>query len=839
MAEAKKHLKIEGFRNPESYKYPKPVSIPFSKKGRNRRKHGSFLRARLDEIRERFNLSKSEVLSAENLLKDDVIYVQFVSPWGFELKFEQLVDNSKEPKYQLLNIRKEYKQDNHTLTSRYVALVMLKERGVSHFIKKVEDYLNPEKDSPKNSNPKNLTLLSNIDDIKVATLEAFWTDGTTFPFPDQNENVWWEIWFRKTAYDFDKVKTQLLEVDAQLSPQILEFREHVIHLVKASPIQLANSIMLLDCISELRKPQVLNDFITASDIEYEDQKDWLDDLLARTEFHYSGSEEDILVSIFDSGVNNKHPILEPILPDTHLDAWKQEWGVSDTEHQSGHGTGMAGLVLFGNLTEALQSSELIQIYHGVESFKVFHPPVKTDPQLFGLIYQDGYNSLLSARPRNRRVFCMAVTNDGIIKSGRPSSSSTALDRLIFGNPEDDNTLLFVVSGGNVELTNAKDFPDHNFIHSIQDPGQAYNAITVGACTFLDRTNDQYEALAKKGEMSPFNSTSAAWETHWPNKPDLVFEGGNQAIYRLDGSLISHEQLSPVSLDKEFNRHLFCAFNATSAAAAMVSKMVTELRMAYPEYWSETIRGLLVHSADWTDEMLSGRNFKSNENDRRAILRSVGYGIPNIQKAMQSANNSLTLIAEEFITPYRKDGASIKYNEYHLFELPWPQEVLLNEVGEIDTRLTVTLSYFIEPNPNGKEYAKAFSYHSHELDFKMIETGETLEEFKRRVSASTDGTERDEDGPLNLKNERWAIRERVRSKGSIKKDYLDTIGAELHDRNFIAVYPKSGWYKTRKGEEKYDQKVRYSLIISIETVSQDVDIYTPVENIILNKIEVQN
>lgn len=839
MASPKKHLKIEGYQRPEAYKYPKKVRIDFSKKPRNRQLHGNFVKNRLEELRNRFKLTKEQDLPVEGVLRDDVVYVEFVSPWGFELKFEQLVDNSANPKYQLLTIRKESKQEDENEVSRFLALVMLKERGVSHFIKRVEKYLtdNVIYKGIDTGNPIANSLISNIEDIKIVTLEAFWTDGITHPFPKADENVWWEVWFRKSAYDLAKIEHQLGAVNAKLGEQKLEFREHVVHLVKATAVQLANSIMLLDCISELRKPQVLNDFITDSKISYTEEREWLDDLLARTRIHVDANEEATLVSIFDSGINNRHPLLAPLVPDANLETWKSAWGVADTEPDGGHGTGMAGLVLFGNLTEALAESSEIHIYHGVESFKVAHPSEKTDPRLYGVIYQDGYSALTAERPNNQRIFCMAVTNDGMIRSGRPSSSSTALDRLIFGGDEQVEPLLFLVSGGNVVLLAAADFPDANFLESIQDPGQAYNAITVGACTFMDVIKDGSDALARYGEMSPFNSTSAAWEPQWPNKPDLVFEGGNQAIFQLDGSLVVHEQLSPVSLSNDFRSRLFIPFNGTSAATALVSKMAAELRTAYPNLWPETIRGLLIHSADWTERMLEGRDFKNNENDRRAILRSVGYGAPNIERAMQSANNSLTLIAEEFISPYRKEGSNIKYNEYHLYELPWPKDILLNEVGAVDTRLTVTLSYYIEPNPNGKEYAKAFSYHSHELDFKMIKSGETLEEFKRRVSAAADSEDNEDDDSPNLKNEPWVIRERVRSKGSIKKDFLDTIGAELHDRNIIAVYPKGGWYKSRKGALKHDQTVRYSLIVSIQTQKQDVDIYTPVESLILSKVEI--
>lgn len=323
-----------------------------------------------------------------------------------------------------------------------------------------------------------------------------------------------------------------------------------------------------------------------------------------------------------------------------------------------------------------------------------------------------------------------------------------------------------------------------------------------------------------------------WETQWPNKPDLVLEGGNMVT---DGDfLCSHDELDPLSIDKNFSTRLFRPFGGTSSAVAFASKMAAELQTTYPDFWPETIRGLMIHSAGWTPQMLNGKNI-AVEGERRALLLSVGYGVPNLNKAMYSANNALTLIAQAQINPYKLEKSIVKYNEYHLYEIPWPTAVLQDQLFDQEVTIKVTLSYFIEPNPGAREYARNFSYHSHSLDFKLIKSSETPAEFQRRVSASAD-MEDDAESP-DLRDEDWTIKERVRSKGSIKKDFLKTDGANLASRNILAVYPKGGWYRSRKVLEKYDQEVRYSLIVSIETPETEIDIYTPVENLISIPIQV--
>jgi hypothetical protein len=825
------HIIIDGFSKTENYKYPKDIVVKFPKANRNRALHGKRILSELEKIKTQFQL-ESEVELHENIIREDAIYVEFTSDWGYKLKFEQLHDNSNNPKYQILNIREENNPDDET-KQRYTVVMMLTKGGISHFIKKVNLYLN-ENTTDKKGNitdiPQANDLIANIENIQYATLKAFWTDSGCFAFPDEEESVWWEVWFRKSNKNEDIVIQQLDGIGAQIGQSKLIFAEHIVRLVKATATQLSKSVMLLDNLAELRKPQETNDFITHPSIQDSDKLSWMNDLSKRTELKLD--ENSVLICLLDSGVNNAHPLLNKVLPDSNLYAWKDAWGKLDTESNGGHGTGMAGLALYGDLTDALAHNHQIHILHGLESFKILHPTSKVDKELYGVIYQDACYTPLVDRPYNPRVFCLSVTNKEYIFRGRPSSSSAALDKIAVGNLADGlEPQLILVSGGNVNINKHEEFPNKNYYEDVHDPAQAYNAITVGSFTNKNKlVSDTFKPLALYGGMAPSNSTSATWETQWPNKPDIVMEGGNLAT---DGIEIKNEAaLKPLSLDKEFPQYLFLPFGGTSASVALASKMAAELRTSYPDYWPETIRGLMIHSAEWTNEMLLGKNL-SKEDHRRSILRSVGYGVPNKEKAIYSANNSLTLIAQNKIKPYRKEGSAIKYHEYHLFELPWPVDVLLNEIGDKDVTLKVTLSYFIEPNPGNRQYASNFQYHSHELDFKLIKPYEKLDEFKRRISASAAGTE--EDRP-NLQSEEWTIKERIRSKGSIKKDFITSSGAELSQRNKLAVYPKNGWYRTRPKKELFNSTVRYSLIVSIETQSNKIDIYTPVQTLVETKIK---
>ena len=427
---------------------------------------------------------------------------------------------------------------------------------------------------------------------------------------------------------------------------------------------------------------------------------------------------------------------------------------------------------------------------------------------------------------------MAVTDKDQAYYGRPSSWSASLDKITFGN-EDENLekQIFFVSGGNVFIETPDEFPDKNVVESVHDPAQAFNAITVGAYTEMDSIDYEEfpdsELLAEPGGMSPANSTSIIWENDWAVKPDFVMEGGNLLNQR--GDIVTPDSLQLLTTHKEYRTTLLQTFGDTSAATALASRFAVQLKNEYPDLWPETIRGLMVHSSDWTQTMLRGRNIQDinsfSAEEKRNLLRSFGYGVPSLKKALYSAKNTLTLIAEKEITPFKKDG-NIKFNDIHYFELPWPVEVLQGVLSETDVKLNITLSYFIEPNPGSRKYSNKFSYQSHGLRFNVIKPNEDAETFHKRVNKNTR-----EEGESGFSGESWIIGSRHRDKGSIHRDFWIGSGADLATRNQIAVYPVSGWYRMRKKLEMYDSTVRYSLIVTIEAPEINVDIYTPIRTMI--------
>lgn len=61
------------------------------------------------------------------------------------------------------------------------------------------------------------------------------------------------------------------------------------------------------------------------------------------------------------------------------------------------------------------------------------------------------------------------------------------------------------------------------------------------------------------------------------------------------------------------------------------------------------------------------------------------------------------------------------------------------------------------------------------------------------------------------------------------DIWTSTAAALAEQNTLLVMPEGGWWKYRKHLNRGNQKARYALIVSLETESQELDIYTPIYN----------
>jgi len=140
-------------------------------------------------------------------------------------------------------------------------------------------------------------------------------------------------------------------------------------------------------------------------------------------------------------------------------------------------------------------------------------------------------------------------------------------------------------------------------------------------------------------------------------------------------------------------------------------------------------------------------------------------------------------------------------------------------------MRVTLSYFIEPNPGRRGWTRKHRYQSHGLRFDVKRPLETDDEFHRRLSKAAWDDDQDVEHGTDDRN--WELGDSLRRKGSLHSDAWRGTAAQLASCGMIAVFPVTGWWKERPHLNRWNRRARYSLIVTIETDSTEVDLYTPI------------
>jgi hypothetical protein len=302
------------------------------------------------------------------------IVLEFQSDPSFELRLKSL--ESEGSGIELRNARVDSNGVMH-------AAVFIPNGKVGLFIRKFEAFADPTKDSKpkdptKSGKPANYNLVASITQIRLAALESFWTDNGEFPSDQQT--LWWEVWLREATNSHNVVdvfRQRAQAVGAMVSERSLRFPDRRVVLVSATVTQLLGIENLFEILAELRSAKILaGEFL---ELPPRDQAEFIEDALRRIQPPPLNAPS---VCHLDTGVNRGHPLLALALAEEHLLAVEPTWSAAD-RHPQQHGTGMAGLALYGCLTELLNSAETISLQHRLESVKILPDHGQHDPDLYG------------------------------------------------------------------------------------------------------------------------------------------------------------------------------------------------------------------------------------------------------------------------------------------------------------------------------------------------------------------------------------------------------------------------------------------------------------------------
>lgn len=430
-------------------------------------------------------------------------------------------------------------------------------------------------------------------------------------------------------------------------------------------------------------------------------------------------DDDPLVCVVDSGVVSGHPLLANwVIEERDFDT-----GEGTEVDLNGHGTSVAGLVVYGDVAECMERNEWRPQVRICSAKVLRHRPNLSDPEMGDVVFPEEHRVeriteeaiRYFARERGCKVFNLSLGNPlEIYNEGRQFPWAEKLDELareldiVIVVPTVNRTDLPIPE----EASNREQFQQHvrdGLLEGSQrvcNPATASLAITVGAIARSEALGHHAEdgvlslrdALAgsPEGGPAPFTRSGPGYridQTKAGIKPDFVHYGGNYAFSSVAGGaprwVSNHLLLGEPTIQKERNGRFVGAVNGTSFACAHVSYAAaiaaSSLRESLGRAPSANLIRALLGSAAATppcgDDWLV---------DEETAQRLVGYGICSAEELTWSRANRVRLIAED----------SLEEDKLHLYRVPVP-EAFLSTGGR--RGITVALAYDPPVRASRREY----------------------------------------------------------------------------------------------------------------------------------------
>jgi len=426
------------------------------------------------------------------------------------------------------------------------------------------------------------------------------------------------------------------------------------------------------------------------------------------------SDDDPMVCVVDSGVLSGHPFLVNwVIEERDFDT-----GEETPTDLNGHGTSVAGLVVYGRVADCLES-QTWQPQVKICSAKVLlndslGTPVFPDDRRVEAITEEAIRYF--ATERQCKIFNLSVgISYEVYGDTRQFAWAEKLDELAR-----ELDVVVVVSSGNrsdppmpEEGLTREQFQAAVRDQLLSDPAQrlcnpatAALALTVGAIASSDalghedtdggvRLRDAF-AGAPANAPPPFTRVGPGYASSAsspPVKPDLVGHGGNFALQTIAGGAPRWNNqfvtLGEPTLCLENNGRFVSSRVGTSFAAPHVASAaamaMASLEATLGRQPSANLIRALVGSSAATPNCPEG--WLGEEEDE---LRLVGYGLCNVNELIWSRQNVVRLIAMD----------ELEEDKLHVYRVPIP-EMFMTTRGR--RGISVALAYDPTVRASRREY----------------------------------------------------------------------------------------------------------------------------------------
>lgn len=504
--------------------------------------------------------------------------------------------------------------------------------------------------------------------------------------------------------------------------------------------------------------------------------------------------------VVDSGILEGHPLLEPAILADRSRSFPAALGSpvpASPAGAAGHGTQVAGIALYGDVGACVLA-------------KKFKPPL----WLVNARFLDDNNELHPDRmpflrdvvehAKDRcRVFNMSFGLEP--SNGHLSVHAAELDAITR-----EYNVLFVLSAGNVDVagqfnggTLLKPYPEYllDSAWSVLAPAEGLNVLTVGGLTpDRDPFPHQRDAVAPRRAPSPFSRSGAMKNVV---KPELVELAGNLAFDPAIKRWVDNDpgMRVPTTSDRFASGQLVGFAHGTSFSAPKVAHAAALILDRFPEASPNLARALLVQSARAPEGV--------SEWDAKQVLRTCGFGVPDLDRALFCRPQRVTLYFE----------GEIEVDEVKLFEIPVPKEV---SAAKGRKSLSITIAYDPPVSVVHRDRPAGIS-----LTWGVAR-GDVAESAVHAAIAAE--AEKDQETPptgegtsktrksVFMKGE---IPKRPQQRGTVQKNVFPWVRGEHGETYRLAITAKAN------RPAHADDRQRFAVVATLECEDSLVNIYTAV------------
>lgn len=399
--------------------------------------------------------------------------------------------------------------------------------------------------------------------------------------------------------------------------------------------------------------------------------------------HVQPTGNEPVVAVLDSGVLSGHSLLHGWIVDEH-DFDSGEKTVTD---QHGHGTQVAGLVVYGDVAKCIETGVWAPEVLIANAKVLRRDPLNDNCVIFPEEHRPEAIVEQAIRhfhqTRGCRVFNLSLGNqDDVYLGGRQFAWAEVLDNLA----RELNSVIVVAAGNNANPPIPTDVATREEFQAgvrdallkdpaarLSNPATSAIAITVGslARSASPRTPDAFSG-APQGAPAPFSRLGPGYESKASQraiKPDFVAYGGNFALQAIAGGpqrwimndLYLGEPTTRLNAD---GGRSITSVSATSFAAPHVSnaaawayRAVEDVMGVADANLARALLGVSSSTPPCGDDWLL-------DPEREATwerLRMVGYGMLNVSRVRASLANDACLIATD----------ELDEDHWHLYAVPVP------------------------------------------------------------------------------------------------------------------------------------------------------------------------